>query len=150
MNVEQAIEKYGPIEGNVWAREGDFCSLLKIPPDIGDHWINSSTGNPTRNIYCNKDIQDALLRALQNVRDRGLLQELHTFDGCYMVRSVRGEPGKVSSHAYALSIDINAATNQLGTEGDLPPQLVECFTSEGFFWGGNFSRKDPMHFSFGW
>lgn len=148
MNLEEAQTKYGAIQNGVWAREGEFCSLLKIPPDISENWINTATSGPTTKIYCNKDIQAALLSALQNVRDRGLLHELKTFDGGFNIRDVRSQPGKPSTHSYGLAIDINAATNQLGSQGDIPPQLVECFTNEGWIWGGNFPRRDFMHFQY--
>ncbi len=148
MKFEEAVEKYGPIVNGVWPRETEFCSVLKIPPDISTNWTHAPSGAPTEHVYCNKDIQDVLLKALQNVRDRGLLSELKTFNGCFMIRDIRGEPGKVSTHAYALSIDINAATNALGTEGDMPSQLVECFTSVGWLWGGGFNRRDFMHFQY--
>jgi len=149
MTLDQAIERYGPITNGIWPNETLFCSILKIPPDISQYWLNTAAGSQTTHIYCNKDLQEPLLIALQNVRDRGLLTALHTFDGCLNIREVRGEPEKISSHAYGISIDINAASNKLGETGDIPPQLVECFTSTGFNWGGRFHRKDPMHFSLG-
>jgi hypothetical protein len=150
MTLEEAVAKYGTIIDGHWANAANFSSILNIPPEIAENWINSVSSAPTLKIYCNKDIQEALLKALQNIRDRGLLAELKTFDGCSCVRDIRGEPGKPSAHSYGLAVDINAATNQLGTRGDMVPQIIECFTQCGFVWGGNFTRSDPMHFSWGW
>lgn len=56
-----------------------------------------------------------------------------------------------SAHAWAVAVDINPEKNPF-TSGkvitDMPRSFVECFTSEGFGWGGNWrSVKDAMHFS---
>ena len=56
-----------------------------------------------------------------------------------------------SAHAWAVAVDINPERNPF-TRGavitDMPRRFVECFTSEGFGWGGNWrSVKDAMHFS---
>jgi hypothetical protein len=51
-------------------------------------------------------------------------------------------------HSWGIAVDHNANTNLLGAEGDMSQQIVEIFESEGFYWGGRFKRKDPMHFEF--
>lgn len=147
-SLADCISKYGAIGDGKWADETHWCELF-VPP-TGLNWINSATGAPVVHIYCNSDMRDALAAALERIIHRGLVDQLKTFDGCLMVRDVRGEPGKPSTHSYALAIDINASTNRLGTEGDMSEELVACFTDSGFTWGGNFSRKDCMHFSFAW
>lgn len=150
LTIPEAEEKYGQIVDGKWANEGKFCSLLEIPDEIGKNWINSATGLPVTHIYCNNDMHAPLLGALQNVLYRNLLDVLHSFDGCFLVRNVRGSLCKPSWHAYALAIDLNAADNQMGTAGDLPIEFVKCFTDVGFQWGGAFhSRTDPMHFQWG-
>jgi len=72
---------------------------------------------------------------------------IHSYDGCYVVRNVRGM-STPSIHSWGLAIDLNAATNPLGaTHGDQAPELVQGFESHGWFWGGNYrNRKDWMHF----
>lgn len=57
-----------------------------------------------------------------------------------------------SIHSWAIAVDINPATNPYTTRGrvitDMPREFIECFTSEGFGWGGNWrSVKDAMHYS---
>lgn len=146
ISFEDAVKKYGPITDGVWTGETSWCVMVEIPSALVEGWINSATGHATHHIYCNKDMADPLHKALQNVIDRSLLSELKTFDGCYEIRDIRGIPGKFSTHAYALAIDLNAATNKLGTSGDIHPGLVQCFKDSGFLWGGDFHRCDPMHF----
>lgn len=146
ISLTDAVARYGPIVDGRWVDEAKHCVLVTVPSDLATTWINSATGKPTTHVYCNKDIAQALVQALCNVRERGLTAQLRTFDGCYEVRDIRGEPGKVSIHSYALGPDVNAATNRLGSAGDITPELVKCFTDEGFIWGGTFKRRDFMHF----
>lgn len=146
LDLVRAEERYGKIENGAWANETKWCVIIQVPEDIAEQWINSANRAPTRRIYCNRDMSGPLIRALGNVRDRGLIHELKTFDGCFNIRDVRGEPGRFSTHAYAMAIDINADENPLGSEPKMSPELVACFTDEGFIYGGTFKRKDGMHF----
>ena len=70
-----------------------------------------------------------------------------TFDGCFNNRPQKGGT-KLSTHAWGISVDLNAATNALGTSGDMDARVVEIFKEEGFVWGGEFGRPDPMHFQY--
>jgi hypothetical protein len=145
-----ALSRYGVICNGKWDHEAEWCTLLFIPTVIGRRWINTATGLSTTKIYVNRDMAGPLNRALNNVLVRGLLNELKTFDGVYRIRDVRGCPGQVSTHSYALAIDINAAENPLGAPSKLSPAFVKCFTDEGFSWGGKFHRLDAQHFSYAW
>lgn len=150
LTLSEAAVKYGPIENGTWEGENKFCSLLEIPEEIGENWINSATGKPVTHIYCNNDMHTPLLGALQNVFYRKLIDILHTFDGCFFIRLVRGSNSTPSWHSYGLAIDLDAKDNAMGSAGVLSPEFVECFTDVGFIWGGNFhTRKDPMHFQWG-
>lgn len=147
--LKEAELRYGRIIEDRWLDETKWMALLDIPERIALGWINSATGRPTHRIYCNKDMFVPLLSALEQVADRGLLHELKTFDGCFLIRKVRGKNAP-STHSYGLALDLNADENGL----DCPPRLsrafVACFTEQGFSWGGNFKRKDGMHFSLAW
>jgi hypothetical protein len=67
-------------------------------------------------------------------------------DWSYKNRVIRGEEAAKSAHAFGIAIDINALRNVLGTEGDMPEEVVEQWEFEGGEWGGDWSRPDPMHF----
>jgi hypothetical protein len=66
-------------------------------------------------------------------------------DWSYLNRDVRGESVK-SNHSFGIAVDINALANPLGSEGDVPEDVVEQWRAEGGAWGGDWSRSDPMHF----
>jgi hypothetical protein len=148
LTLAEAEARYGRIENGVWPDEGKWCSIFQVPDDVAEVLINAATGLPTHHIYCNVDIQGPLSRVFQKVVMRGLLSELQSFDGCFMIRDIRGLPGQVSTHAYALAVDINASVNQLGKPPTMSPDIVKCFEEEGFIWGGDFRRRDGMHFQF--
>lgn len=148
MRLSDAVARYGAIVGRAWPQESHWCGFAVIPSEIS--LVNTATGFRVARIYCNLDMVGALERALRAVVDAGKAGCLRTFDGCLNVRDVRGVPGQLSAHAYALAIDLNAATNRLGTVGDMDPVVVRCFKDQGFAWGGDFKRLDMMHYSFAW
>jgi hypothetical protein len=66
-------------------------------------------------------------------------------DWSYQNRDVRGDVTE-SNHSFGIAIDVNALANPLGTEGDMPAEVVRQWRLEGGGWGGDWSRPDPMHF----
>ena len=98
-----------------------------------------------KRIYCNKDMVQPLAVAFNNLILRGFVNELKTWDGCFNIRKKRGLQS-MSLHSWGLAIDVNAFENGLGKEPKLSPGFVKCFTDAGFEWGGNWKRKDGMHF----
>jgi hypothetical protein len=144
---EQLEATYGVPIGANWGGESQWMIMYTLPAYI-TNWINTATGKPLKKIYINKDMKDALDQALDNVFKRGLINELKTFDGCFMVRCIRGVKNVWSIHSYGLAIDINAATNQLGQTPTMSPQLVQAFKDANFSWGGDFTRKDGMHMEY--
>ena len=52
----------------------------------------------------------------------------------------------MSLHSWGIAIDLNAFENGLNMAPKLSPGFVKCFTDAGFEWGGNWQRKDGMHF----
>jgi hypothetical protein len=98
-----------------------------------------------KRIYCNRDLIGPLGQAFANVISRGLVAEIRTWDGCFNIRRKRG--GTTSSlHSWGIAIDINAAWNGFGKTPTMSKELVKCFTDAGFDWGGDWTKKDGMHF----
>jgi len=128
----QCLKKYGnpELEHNmiVW----DVPTSLEI-------------GVIPKKIYCNKDLVLPLQKAFQNLIDTGKVAELKTWDGCFNIRKKRGL-SSMSLHSWGIAIDVNAAWNGLGKSPTLSDEFVKCFTGAGFEWGGNWTRKDGMHF----
>ena len=101
-------------------------------------------------VQCHRLTIPQLRRALQEVEAAGLASKITSYAGCYVPRFIERNPTRaVSLHTWGIAFDFNAATNQMGTRGDMDPRLVEIFERWGFRWGGRWSVPDPMHFELG-
>ncbi len=83
------------------------------------------------------------------VTDPDLYDRINTA-GALCVRHIRGAPGRTSTHAFGLSVDLNI-DGQLDRLGDGKTQLgltilADFFNDAGWYWGAGFSREDSMHF----
>jgi hypothetical protein len=98
-----------------------------------------------KRIYCNRDMIEPLSKAFHNLIQTGHVNELKTWDGCFNIRKKRGL-ASMSLHSWGIAIDVNAFENGLNQTPKLSAGFVKCFTYAGFYWGGNFKRRDGMHF----
>lgn len=99
-----------------------------------------------KKIYCNSLMVQPLSVAFANLINRGFVNELKTWDGCWNIRKMRGGTN-YSLHSWAIAVDVNAAENGLNVKPKLSPGFVKCFTDAGFEWGGHWiSPIDGMHF----
>lgn len=68
------------------------------------------------------------------------------FSGSYSFRIKRGST-HISTHAFGIAIDLNAAQNPMGgSKTTFPAWAVKVWTKHGWTWGKTFN--DPMHFQF--
>jgi hypothetical protein len=98
-------------------------------------------------IYCNKDLVPYLMQGLGNVIDRGLVEEIKTYNGCFNIRPKK--KGRTPSlHSWGAAFDINATWNKFGATPTMSKELVACFTDTGLDWGGLWKPPytDGMHF----
>lgn len=131
-----------PLLSGYWQDYGEFCIT---PPEL-DHVFHSQW-NGKNGFWCNKLLVIHFQNVYKRIVERGLSQELKTYDGCYCIRKVRGRE-ELSTHSWGIAIDHNAGTNPLGSNGDMNAEVVACFEEEGFTWGGRWIRKDCQHFQF--
>lgn len=122
-----------------------------IDPD--DSWVaaNITTGSVPiiGSVRCHRIMIPQLAAALAEIQDAGLAGEIRPgeYAGCYVPRFIDRDPRRgLSMHAFGLAVDFNTSTNQLGTRGDMHPDVVRIFERWGFAWGGWWGRPDPMHF----
>ena len=77
--------------------------------------------------------------------DRGQLD-----DWGFAFRDIRGTTNNLSNHASGTAIDLNATKHPLGKAGTFPnekvPMLRALCKKYALVWGGEFRRKDEMHF----
>ena len=122
-----------------------------IDPD--DAWVtaNITTGSVPilGTVSCHRITIPQLAGALGEIAEAGLASEIRPseYAGCYVPRFIDRDPRRgLSMHAFGLAIDLNTHTNQLGTRGDMHPDVVAIFERWGFAWGGYWADSDPMHF----
>lgn len=128
----QCLAKYGTPE------KQSHMIVYDIPTEL-------EVGVVPKKLYMNKDAVAPFRDAIVNLIQRGHITELHTFDGCFNIRTQRGA-SSTSLHSWGIAIDVNAATNGLGKTPTLSAGFVKCFTDAGWDWGGLWHRLDGMHF----
>jgi len=71
-------------------------------------------------------------------------------DWGYCFRMVRGTTDKLSNHSSGTAIDLNASKHPLGKVGTFEaakvPMIRALAKKYGLTWGGDWARKDEMHF----
>lgn len=129
-----------------WERAILATCWLPIPMRLG--WIPPGATQPPEvyKIRMHKLCCDSASGVFARIAKANLWPEMKTFDGCYNWRPKKTDNSKLSAHCWGIAIDINAATNKLGTKGDMAPGIVELFEAEGWEWGGRWAHPDPMHF----
>lgn len=118
--------------------------------NLTDSRVRLSDAIPIR-AQCHVRIVADLRAALDAVAAAGLASAIdvanaNTYGGCYAPRFSR-DSWFLSRHAIGMALDMNTVTNCQGCD---PPQMncevVRIFRRHNFAWGGNFSRRDGMHF----
>ena len=106
-------------------------------------------GTASRGFYCHKLLVSVFQTVFEEVVLSGLTDEIKTFDGCFNIRKIRGSSTNMSLHSWAIAIDLNYKGNELGnSEPEMDPRVIAVFKKHGFYWGGNFKRRDGMHFEY--
>jgi len=152
-NITKLIKRYGkPVAGS------DFETKNLVLWDV-PKYINKMLPCLPNKIYCNKDIVEPLNGVFLDLihaymaGSLSVLDSLVTWDGCFNIRPKRGYENEadeetLSTHAFAISVDVNAFRNQLGKEPTFSRRFVKIWENHGFIWGGYFKRKDGMHFEY--
>jgi len=145
----------------------------KLNADFGDPFLDAKTFElknmkvlrvnklfpslPFSKVYINKALESPLINTFTLLDAKGLLHEIKKYDGCFMVRCIRGyeNPCIGSIHAWAMAIDFNASDNPLGMSREqcikkgLTPfteAFLDVWRQTGWVCGADFGRKDGMHF----
>ena len=98
-----------------------------------------------KKIFINKKFKPVLKQALLNLIERRYTCELKTWDGVFVIRKQTAS-ASLSTHSWAVSVDVNAEENGYGMIPKLSEGFVKCFTDAGCDWGGDWLIPDGMHF----
>lgn len=114
---------------------------------------------PVKRIRVHKHCAASLSRVFQNLLDAARKEDpknpqkvldhwgVSIFGGVVMYRLMRGG-NSLSIHSYGAAIDLDPARNGLGDQTPRFanfPEVLKAFRNEGWTWGGDWSRKDGMH-----
>lgn len=136
--------------GGTWVEDNIVAAV--IPQLAGVPWYSRGGKKCTGVLRMHRLAVPVFQRWLAAIEDADKLSLVLTIDGLYCARYIRGSKTSISNHAYGTAIDINAGWNGFGdtpapagTEGSVY-ELVELAHKAGLYWGGNFTRRDGMHF----
>lgn len=103
---------------------------------------------------CHHKVKDSLVRILTRIGNRwgdkrGIIEEAEDYGGIYNNRPMRG--GSLPSlHARGAAIDLDADDNgnkvHWPVAADMPLEIMEEFSREGWLSAGAFWSRDAMHF----
>lgn len=146
LTADQRDARFGPIG---WtpaptASNPEAVNVTASPPMVSV--LIPSLG---KSVKVHEKAAPSLRAVLADLRKNGQEWLIRSLQGTYNPRLVRGSDSTLSSHAYATAIDLNADTNPVGSDGTSEQwALASVFYKHGWWWGGWFTRKDPMHFEF--
>jgi hypothetical protein len=134
----ELYRRYGDPRVKGWGNK--WMVIWKVKQDFP--WF------PAERVYIHKDFRLRVRQVLSMLEVAGLHKEIKSFDGCYALRTVRGTENLLSVHSWGCAIDLNAALNPLGSEGQWSPDFITVMENCGVFCGSRWAgRPDPMHFA---
>jgi hypothetical protein len=149
---QKLFARYGnPVE-DPKGFQAKWMTLWPVPM-----WLDTHIPALPNKIFVNKDAVEPLEAVLNRLVSLGAFNEIHTWDGCFNIRTIRGSRTKPSIHSWGLAIDLNAANNPLGKTkhecqlaGLVPFSILfdEVFREAGWTCGIDFARADGMHFEY--
>jgi hypothetical protein len=119
---------------------------VQLPFPVALSWDYSRR---TRTVRCHRKIAGIIGEAFYALEREGFAREVITIGDFYNFRS-KHSCGKLSTHCWGISFDVNPEINLPGTKGCISDKLVLLLQEFGFIWGGHWkgAYRDPMHFQF--
>lgn len=145
---KQALKAFG--DPRLLSTQQKWMTLWIVPNDIREafahvYFADLGTIGFPKKIFGHKLFIPLLEKALRNVIERGLAEELKSWDGVFMIRN-KIYRLSFSLHSWGLAVDLNRHDNEYGRKPTLSPEFVKCFTDAGLEWGGYWKVPDGMHF----
>jgi hypothetical protein len=100
-------------------------------------------------VTCHRKYVAELRAGLRAIVRAGLADQIkpEEYAGCYNARHIGWDPTeRLSSHAWGAAVDINAASNPLGSAPTIDRRIVRLLERAGLNWGGDWLVPDGMHF----
>lgn len=156
-----------------WPTQHDVVAFYGNPDSGGDgvpdrHWEDANivtlappwrmrlawdTSQVVKSIRIHKLVYPSLSRVLLAMwgafgHDQAKVEaaRMHLYGGAYNFRMMRGS-AHLSMHSYGCAIDLDPEGNVFGShQWSMPQTVIDIFKSEGWIWGGAWSKPDAQHF----
>jgi len=145
-----------PVPNGLKELEAKFCEIefkeagagwVEITNDFPENIVRHEF--PVVGVQCfHRDLVPVLEKVLEEIKHKGLDGEIRQFGTWAPRHKMHDSSRGLSTHSWGIAVDVNWATNAVGTRGDLDSGIVEAFERFGFEWGGRWRYKDPMHFQY--
>lgn len=151
----EAIAFYGDPRGRngqaspKWEREN--LVLVKCPWPIQTSWSGQRMSGLRVHRLCAPSLETvlaAIWKAAEGDGNRIIAWGMDLVGGAYNFRPMRGA-NRLSMHSWGCAVDFDPARNGFGDPKPnfaAIPQVLRAFDEEGWTWGGNWKKKDGMHF----
>jgi hypothetical protein len=133
----------------------EAANLVSIKPP----YRMTYAGKPISGIRVHKKCAESLKNVLDRIweaagQDQATVDRwgASIYGGAYNYRLMRGG-NSLSMHSWGCAIDLDPARNGLGDQTPHfanVPEVLEAFAAEGWEWGGDWSRRDGMHWQAAW
>jgi hypothetical protein len=133
----------------------ESANLVSVKPP----YRMTYAGKPVSGIRIHRKCAESLKRVLARIwdaagRDQATVDRwgASIYGGAYNYRLMRGG-NALSMHSWGCAIDLDPARNGLGDQTPHfanVPEVLEAFAAEGWEWGGDWSRRDGMHWQAAW
>jgi hypothetical protein len=133
-----------------YGQPGDESNLITVDFPFATLY----EGKQVKKFRCHKKVADSLVRVLKAIgekygKNREIMEEAEDFGGVYNFRNKRGG-STYSVHAWGAAIDLDADDNTFRDswpmKADMPLEIMEEFSKEGWLSAGAFWGYDSMHF----
>jgi D-alanyl-D-alanine carboxypeptidase len=130
--------------------ETQYIVRIAAPWDLVTSWDFQSV----RSIRVHKKCKASLARVFNSIWDAsGQSQQkinewgMNLYAGGFNYRLMRGS-NRLSMHSWGCAVDFDSARNSFGDRtpnfASIPP-VLDAFESEGWTWGGAWTKPDGMH-----
>lgn len=140
IGYDEMIRTYGdplgvalndPVAVERWRAK--ICTIITLPSPL------HTPAGPQIHLACHRIVAPDLIEILPEI-----WPDVESIE-CFAARKSRTTE-KISTHFWAIALDINAAKNRLGAKPNQPARIVEAFRKRRWVWGGNWPTPDGMHF----
>lgn len=125
--------------------EVETQTIIKIPFAIP---LSYDLATKVTKIRIHVKLKDVVAALFQEAKDCGMQGLFVDYGGSFEWRKNVNNSKKITTHAWAIALDINANKNPNNKKPKQPAALVELFEKYHFYWLGREPKPDGMHFQY--